>query len=224
MMKSTLSLAVATLLTFTAFSAQALTANPLMRPAPPAAVQSPSNLPPMPPTEGMFSGSMGQSSAIPGADKADERVKAAQNALTRYNVVAISGDTAVLRITAAPGNIVPTQNGSGTSSASTSGAAADFYGVLPSLVVTDGEELIIQDVKVKARVKKGQVTLQTVDGQRSIYFGRLDGNMNRNYRGFNWVTPDAAYTNRQSPPLSKTVEQPSNTTNGTSNNSSTSAN
>lgn len=223
MMKSTLSLAVATLLTLTALSAQALTANPLMRPAPPAAVQPPANLPPMPPTEGMFSGGMGQSGA-PGADKADERIKAAQNALTRYNVVAISGDTAVLRITAAPGNIVPTQSGSGASSASTSGAAADFYGVLPSLVVTDGEELIIQDVKVKAKVKKGQVSLQTADGQRSIYFGRLDGNMNRNYRGFNWVTPDAAYTTRQSPPLSKTVEQPSNTTNGSSNNSSTSAN
>lgn len=226
MMKSKMYLAMAATLTLTALSAHAITANPLMRPAPAPAVQAPSNLPPMPPTDGMFGGGqgVGQNSG-PGADKTDERIKAAQNALVRYNVVAISGDTAVLRITAAPGNIVPAQAGSGTSTSSTSGAAADFYGVLPSMVVTDGEELIVQDVKVKARVKKGQVTLLTADGQRAIYAGRLDGNMNRNYRGFNWVTPDAAYTTRQSPPLSKTVEQPSNTSNGsTNNNSSTTAN
>lgn len=226
MKKSYLALAVATTLTLTALSAHAITANPLMRPAPAPAAQSPSGLPPMPPTDGMFGGGpgMGQPTG-PGGDKTDERIKAAQNALVRYNVVAISGDTAVLRITAAPGNIVPTQSGSGNSTSSVSGAAADFYGVLPSMVVTDGEELVVQDVKVKARVKKGQVTLLTADGQRSIYAGRLDGNMNRNYRGFNWVTPDAAYTTRQSPPLSKTVEQPSNTSNGTTNNNgSTNAN
>lgn len=214
-MKQFLQISVAVALATAAASSLASPANPLMRPASPA--QAAVSMPPLP-TDSSFS-------TANGADKVDERVKAAQNTMVVYNVVAISGDTAVLRVTAQPSTqaqAATTGSATPTAGQVQSAGYADFYGVAPSLVVTDKQHLVIQDVPAVAAVRQGSVTLLTADGQRALYRGRLSGNASRGYQGFVWSNSDAAYTARQSPPLNKALEQPSAISNGST--TSTSAN
>ncbi len=199
--------------------------NPLMRPAPQAA-QAPvggmrGQSPLAPPGANDMSMLMGGQSSQDGLgknDKTDERVKSAQTAMARYNVVAVQGDTAVLRVTATsapaaaqsagPSMGWASQGGNAAGSAgqsATAGAADAAYGVLPSMVVKHKQRAVVQDVEVMADVQGGQVVLRTLDGKRAIYAGRLDGNGGRQMRGFVFTSPDAAYTARQSPPVSKSA-------------------
>lgn len=223
------------------------TPNPLMRPATQQAARG--GTPSAPPSPSDMGFMMGPNGAMGGAqgdlgknDKTDERIKAAQNSMIRYNVVAVNGDMAVLRVTAAASGAaaVTGQNntqantlGGGNSSNSaaggspgglgTGGVGDQVYGVLPSLMVKNGQKLVIQDVEVNVAVHEGQVTLRTADGKRAIYTGRLEGNSGRSFRGFIWAPTDSAYTARQSPPVSKnaTASAQSTTPSGSSSNGGT---
>lgn len=205
MNKTKIALGLAALLGAASVMAQSAT-NPLVRPVSSQAARSAS--PGAPPSPNEMGYMQGNADAGMGGknDKSDERVKSAQNLLFRYNVVAITADAAVLRVTSAPSGAAAA--GQGGSASSGSGASstqnvAELASVLPSLMVKRHQKLLIQDVEVVADVQDGQVTLRTVDGKRSIYSGRLDGNSAKVHRGFNWASVDTAYTARQSPPVSK---------------------
>lgn len=199
-------LAVSLMAVFGAASALAQSApNPLMRPvAPNAASSAPGALrtPSMPPVPGM--------SDVAGRnDKSDERARAVQTALARFNVVAIQDDTAILRVTTADGQSAGAPSGpaAGAAQGEPAGggsASKDVnYGVLPSLVVKHKQKLMIQDVAAIVEVQSGEVSIRLADGTRALYMGRLDGNSKVN-RGVALTPTDPAYTSRQSPPVGGT--------------------
>lgn len=197
-------LAISLLAVFGAASALAQSApNPLMRPVPPtagAAAGAP-RAPSMPPVPGMVD-------AFGRNDKSDERVRAVQTALSRFNVVAIHDDTAILRVTtvdsqsSGPASLPASQGEASGGVSAGAGAAKDVvYGVLPSMVVKHKQKLMLQDVEALVDVHGGEVRIQSADGTRALYQGRLDGNSSKVYRGFALTPTDSAYTNRQSPPV-----------------------
>lgn len=221
-MKTTkIALGLVALLGVTSVMAQG-TPNPLMRPvAPQAARGGAPSAPPSPNDMNFMMGGNGMNDGAGKADKTDERVKAAQNAMVRYNVVAINGDAAVLRVTAlnsntstnagqsnsqpgvGGGNSTGSAAGSSPGGLGSGGVGDQVYGVLASMMVKNGQKMVVQDVEVDVAVRDGQVTLRTTDGKRAIYNGRLEGNSGRSFRGFVWAPTDSAYTSRQSPPVSK---------------------
>lgn len=174
------------------------TPNPLMRPVAPSAPGAQAGAqraPSMPPVPSMTDG-FGR------VDKSDERVRAAQSALARFNVVAIQDDTAILRVTAADNQASSAPTGPGAAPGEGSGAASKevSYGVLPSMVVKHKQRFMVQDVEAIAEVQAGQIRIASVEG-RALYQGRLDGNSGKVYRGFAPIPSDSAYTARQAPPV-----------------------
>lgn len=242
MRKTTLSLVALSVMAAYVSAAYAAPANPLVRPTALAARQMANQngmggpgMPPAPPAFGQFG--QGQSGGDSADKDAQKGAKAVQSQLARYTVVAISGDTAVLRalpgVQAQPGAVgadasaaggaaamAPMGQMPGATPAATGGnqQAQTAATVLPSLIVKNKQNVYIQDIEVIPEIGNGQVSLRAVEGNRVVYYGRLDGMSVRvPTKGMKVEAENSAYVQRQSPPVASQTANGSTTNNTNSN-------
>ncbi|WP_109015798.1 hypothetical protein [Novimethylophilus kurashikiensis] len=227
MRKVSLSLLTMTLLAGYMATASAAPANPLVRPAALAAkVQSAQGqpagnafgMPPPPPALGQ--GAVGNGQPDANQEKTEKAASNVQTQLSKYAVVAISGDTAILR--ALPG-VTPAMSGDSNSAQSNNGmiqpvmpqpvatgtptpATQQTNGtILPSLIVKNKQRMLVQDVEVMPEVRNGQVSLRAVESNRTVFYGRVDGMSLRNpSKGMKVEAADMAYVQRNYPEVGGT--------------------
>lgn len=222
MRKTSISMLVLTALATYSAACFASPANPLIRPAGLGVRNAPASAtpnlmpPPPPPMQGMNS-SFGEQS--PGANNKAGTVQAM---LSKYAVVAIAGDTAILRMIPGVVSENPGAGGMGMqpqqaqATTTTQGAAAQM---LPSFMVKHGRAMLVQDMEVLPEISAGQVVLRSTERNSAVFSGRLDGMSQRSVRGVKLETPDQAYVTRNSPPVSSSTAPVSGNGNSSGNTS-----
>lgn len=156
--------------------------NPLVRPVALSSRGALPDAPPVPPVPPAHVAGFAANSTTPEDNSA--RSWAGLPSLSKYTVVAISGNAAVLR--AIPGTDPRGADMGGSAQAQaalsqpgraggSSTPVAVVAQLIPSLIVTHGQPVMIQDVEAIPEIHANQVILRTRDRSRVLFYGRLDG-------------------------------------------------